>query len=443
MLQDLFSLYLRMEVCVCILVHNGQSRPSETSVWAKYYFSLLISSQWCHCNLLKHISTELCRCPCLIAPLLYRSQRHALYTLQTQLEMHCSRHPTCSYNYLITNCKWPGGCSDSPWSLLYLGAAPPLHLCLISWDSLAGTHRTLYGITLSGAPGMCAMHCPTHSRAAHAVCQACGSPAARPACPGAPCAAPGAQRAWLPEALGRPARWRAPGLPRRLAAAGDSLRPPGPVTSGAQRPTPPKRASPALSSSRPPTRGLPLPVSSGRHLSRPAPAALPWRREAPPRRRRPGLSAAFACGERASGRAAVAGQPRALPAAAPRQRKEEAPWPSPGPASRRRSCGACGASAQVRTATGLWRGPGLETGTAAAPAPVGGGQRGRARRGAARSGGASGPSAPRHLPQLHLRPSPQPPYRHVLPSPQRTCPPRPLRIPLNPPHPFPQSCHPP
>lgn len=102
-----------------------------------------------------------------------------------------------------------------------------------------------------------------------------------------------------------------PGSRRRPAASA-----PCPLRSPA---SPPPRAGPALSCSRPapPARGLPLPVSSGRHLPRPA-AALPWRREAP-RRGRPGLSAAFACGERA----AVAGQPRALPAAAPRQRKEE------------------------------------------------------------------------------------------------------------------------
>lgn len=106
---------------------------------------------------------------------------------------------------------------------------------------------------------------------------------------------------------------------------------------------PEHRRSPAPHSPSPP---------SGRHLVRPAPA----------RRRRevPGLSAArgprAVRGVRLRRRCGGAGA-----AAGPARREEEeegAPWPRPGPASRRRSCGGCGGSAQVRTGEWGTVGPG-------------------------------------------------------------------------------------
>lgn len=123
----------------------------------------------------------------------------------------------------------------------------------------------------------------------------------------------------------------------------------------------------------------------------------------PPRRRRGARSPAVRgvrLRRRRGGGGAAAGPAR-------REEEEGAPWPRPGPASRRRSCGGCGGSAQVRTG----------------PRPGSGGQRGPERR-----GGRAWAWAPRQPPQLHLppiapqrpisAPSPRPLHPHLCPSPQ-------------------------
>lgn len=247
-----------------------------------------------------------------------------------------------------------------------------------------------------------------HGTAAHAVCRPRGSPAARPAFPAAP----------LPrqEHRGRdcPAdpptgRWACPPAeePWCGPAAGGGPRPPRPVPSGARRA--PRQGPAPLSPAQdplPPPAAYPSPSPPGAIF--PAP---------PPRCRgdaRPPGAAGRGCPRRlpaASGRRWRGSLGPCLPRRPVSGRRKEAPWPRPGLASRRRSCGACGASAQVRTATGLWRGPGLGTGPAAAPAPVGGGAAGpgAARRSLRALGTPSAPAAaPASLRPLSL-PAPSAP----------------------------------